>query len=256
MRLVTIGDSFSEGVGDEQADGTLRGWADLVASGLAAARDAPIEYANLAIRGNLMTAIVAEQLEPALALKPTVLTLNGGGNDILRPRADLDRIGVLTAHVITRCLASGVHPVVLSAANPTPNLPMGRRMQRLGDQLTSLAGQLTTSRGATFVNVWADTELTRPEYWHHDRLHLNATGHRRVAGHVLNALGASCPELWMSPLEASAPPPGLRDNVAYYGQYVLPWIRRRLTRRSSGDGRVAKYAQWRPVEPLADDVCR
>ena len=46
----------------------------------------PIEYANLAIRGRLVWPIVEEQLEPALALKPTHLSFNGGGNDMLRPR--------------------------------------------------------------------------------------------------------------------------------------------------------------------------
>ena len=33
MRYVAIGDSFTEGVGDELPDGTVRGWADLVAAG-------------------------------------------------------------------------------------------------------------------------------------------------------------------------------------------------------------------------------
>ena len=46
-----IGDSFTEGVGDELPDGTVRGWADFVALGLAAAAHEPIGYANLAIRG-------------------------------------------------------------------------------------------------------------------------------------------------------------------------------------------------------------
>ena len=34
---IAIGDSFTEGVGDERRDGSVRGWADLVALGLALA---------------------------------------------------------------------------------------------------------------------------------------------------------------------------------------------------------------------------
>lgn len=54
-----IGDSFTEGVGDEIPDGGVRGWADLVAIGLArdlARRepDAHFGYANLAIRGRFL----------------------------------------------------------------------------------------------------------------------------------------------------------------------------------------------------------
>ncbi|WP_420813915.1 SGNH/GDSL hydrolase family protein, partial [Phytoactinopolyspora endophytica] len=110
VRLVSIGDSFTEGVGDELADGTVRGWADLVATGLAIGQGVPIEYANLAIRGKLIEPIVREQLEPALALEPTILTFNGGGNDMVRHRANLDQMLALTENVITRCLDAGVQP--------------------------------------------------------------------------------------------------------------------------------------------------
>ncbi|WKK71338.1 hypothetical protein Q0F99_18160 [Rathayibacter oskolensis] len=34
VRLVAIGDSFTEGVGDELPDGSARGWADIAAQGL------------------------------------------------------------------------------------------------------------------------------------------------------------------------------------------------------------------------------
>ena len=68
VRYVAIGDSFTEGVGDDLPDGRVRGWADLVAQGWADATAAPVEYANIAIRGKLAWPIVDEQLEPALAL--------------------------------------------------------------------------------------------------------------------------------------------------------------------------------------------
>src|SRR5690606_5055228 len=89
IRYVAIGDSFTEGVGDEQPDGSIRGWADLVAQGLADATGEPVQYANLAIRGRLLARILAEQLEPAIDLRPTLISLNGGGNDMLRPGTDM-----------------------------------------------------------------------------------------------------------------------------------------------------------------------
>ncbi len=36
-------------------------------------------YANLAIRGRLLGPIIDEQLEPALALKPDLVTIYAGG---------------------------------------------------------------------------------------------------------------------------------------------------------------------------------
>ena len=75
---IAIGDSFSEGYGDERADGSLRGWADLVALGLAFA-DAPgvVTYANLAIRGRKLAPIIGAQLDAALAQHPTVDQVGG-----------------------------------------------------------------------------------------------------------------------------------------------------------------------------------
>jgi lysophospholipase L1-like esterase len=249
MRIVSIGDSFTEGIGDELPDGTVRGWADLVATGLALDSGAPVEYANLAVRGKLMVQIVREQLEPALALEPTILTLNGGGNDMLRPRADVERICSLTEHVINRCHTVGVRPLILSGGNPARNLPMGRRMQRLGDRLTTAVKELTTKHDVMFTNMWADSELTRADYWCEDRLHLNAAGHRRVAAHVLRTIGATYPEEWMLSAPHVIGVPGLAANAAYYRRHVLPWIRRRLAGQSSGDGRQPKYVDWRAVEP-------
>lgn len=251
MRLVAIGDSFTEGVGDELADGTVRGWADLVATGLAVHSAAPVEYANLAVRGRLIGQIVDEQLDPALALEPTVLTFNGGGNDLLRPRADVARICALTEHVIKRCLAAGVQPLILSGGNPTRGLPLGRRMHVLGSRLTAAVADLTGRYDVPFADNWADGELTHPDYWCEDRLHLNAAGHHRVAARVLKTLGASYAPDWMAAARSARMAPRFADNVAYYRRYVVPWVRRRLTGRSSGDGRQPKYGQWTTIEPGA-----
>ena len=86
LRFAAIGDSFTEGIGDELADGRPRGWADLTAQQIATTR--PVEYVNLAIRGRLLEPIATTQLDEVLKLAPDVLTFNGGGNDLLRPSYD------------------------------------------------------------------------------------------------------------------------------------------------------------------------
>src|ERR1700759_2146357 len=107
-RYVAIGDSFTEGVGDITDDGTERGWAVLVAAGLADAEGRPVSYANLAIRGRLMEPIVTGQLDAALALTPapTLLSLNGGGNDMRRPGGDMERLAHLTERAVRQCAAA------------------------------------------------------------------------------------------------------------------------------------------------------
>src|SRR4051812_25507761 len=191
MRYVAIGDSFTEGLGDGLADGSERGWADLVAAGLAAGEGRPIGYANLAIRGRLLEPIVNDQLEAALALdpRPTLLSLNGGGNDMMRPGGDMARLATLTEHAIRRCAETGVRMLLLSGADPSARLPFGGVMRRRGEALTELVANLRDRYDITFVDVFHDQEIRRAPYWSADRLHLNAAGHRRVAGLVLTALG-------------------------------------------------------------------
>jgi lysophospholipase L1-like esterase len=248
VRFVAIGDSFTEGVGDELPDGTVRGWADLAAQGWADAVREPISYANLAIRGKLVWPIVQEQLEPALALHPTHLSFNGGGNDTLRPRPDVSRIADAFTHVMRRCDEEGVQLVVLSGANPSPHLPLGRVVQRRGDLLsTAVVERLAGRPDVVRALNWPDRELSGRSYWSADRLHMNERGHHRVAARVLDALGFAPPTGWWSLPEHDGVI--VPRGAAYYREHVAPWVRRRLTGRSSGDGRRPKIADWVQLTP-------
>ncbi|MFD9648930.1 hypothetical protein ACFWWN_36355, partial [Streptomyces sp. NPDC059082] len=90
-----------------------------------------------------------------------------------------------------------------------------------------------------------------PRLWDVDRLHLTADGHRRVAEAVWQALGLAPEEDWRTPL-----PPGARAGWAdrriadarFAREHLGPWIGRRLTGRSSGDGRAPKRPELLPYE--------
>jgi len=247
IRYVAIGDSFTEGVGDELPDGRPRGWADLTAQGWADSLGEPIEYANLAIRGRLAEPIVAEQLEPALALRPTHLSFNGGGNDMLRPGVGMESIADAFSRVLERCDEEGVRLILLSGANPSGGLPLSRLIQRRGDELSAAVLRRIEDRPDVIQALnWPDRELTDPSFWSADRLHMGARGHHRVAARVLTALGERAPEEWWD-----LPHEGIAhlERTRYYREHVLPWVKRRLTRRSSGDGRQPKYAAWTTIAP-------
>lgn len=251
VRYVAIGDSFTEGVGDDLPDGGSRGWADLVATGLASATGQTVRYANLAVRGRLMAPIVTTQLDAALALSPapTLLTFNGGGNDMMRPGGvDLGRLVRLTEHVVHRCAEAGVRLVLLSGADPSARLPFGRVIRRRGTVLTAAVAELAGRDDLVYVDMFNDEEIRGPGYWSEDRLHLNADGHRRVASRVLAALGHPVTA------HAVAPPRGGRGSIVaearYYREHVLPWLNRRVRGRSSGDDRAGKHPEWVPVDAM------
>lgn len=241
---VAIGDSFTEGVGDDLPDGRVRGWADLVAHGLALASSDPVLYANLAIRGRLLAPIVDEQLDAAIALRPQLLSINGGGNDILRPRLSIESIADRLEAAVDRATSSGIHVVLATGANPTGNLPLGSVFHARGDQLADAVLRRLPKNGVTLVDNWADAELADIRYWSRDKLHLNPHGHRRVAGNVLAALEVSIPDAGADQIVDEP----RQRTAAYWREYVLPWIGRRLTGRSSGDDRLPKIATLQPVE--------
>jgi lysophospholipase L1-like esterase len=247
---IAIGDSFTEGVGDDLPDGRVRGWADFVALGLALAADGEVTYANLAIRGRKLSPLLAEQLEPAIAQQPQLISLNGGGNDIMRPRVSTASVVRQLEVATERVTAAGIHMLLLSGANPSDHLPMGNLVSRRGDELDAAAHKLFPRENATFVDNWSDPILRDLTYWSPDRLHLNALGHARVASNVLIELGVPVPVEWgVDEVAAAGPGARSRRTVEYYRRFVLPWIGRRLTGRSSGDGRAAKIATLTPVDP-------
>lgn len=241
---IAIGDSFTEGYGDELPDGTPRGWADFVALGLAVA-SAPqtVSYANLAIRGRKLAPIVGEQLDAALAQHPALLSINGGGNDLMRPRVTIGSVADSLYEAARRATASGTHVLLASGANPSKHIPMGGLLQRRGDQLADEVKGRLPIEGVTFVDNWNDRELAELRYWSRDQLHLNGLGHARVASNVLAALEVPIPDFGAGELSDVRP-----RTSAYWREYVLPWIGRRLTGRSSGDNRLPKIATLTPVE--------
>lgn len=243
MRIAFIGDSFTEGLGDERPDGTLRGWADRVAEGLAASGETVL-YANFAIRGRLLKPIVGEQLDAALALDPLpdLLVINGGGNDMMRPNYSTERCAQMLRGLLDRTEAARVPTLVLSGPNPSDHLPMGKVFDRRGRELTDAIPPLIEGREhVRFVNCFDHEELRDGRFWSEDRLHLNSAGHARVAALVLTALGVETP----LPGPGEAPPAKtLRTELRYTRRYLAPWAARRIRGKSMGDGVDPKHPAW------------
>ncbi|GAA3349910.1 SGNH/GDSL hydrolase family protein [Amorphoplanes nipponensis] len=252
--FVALGDSFTEGMDDAYPDGTYRGWADLVAARLAVDAGPGFGYANLAVRGKVLGEVLAEQVGPALAMRPSLVSFAAGGNDILRPKVDpyalVDRIDP----VIARFRAAGADVLVFRFADVTAHLPGQRIVGPRAAALNDGARELADRHGAILIDLFADEAFHNPLLWSADRLHLSAAGHRRVAAHVLDALGVGVDEEWLLVPPMPAPSPWLLARGAdlrWAGQHLAPWIKRRLAGASSGDLVTAKRPELRPIEAIA-----
>ncbi|AWK09297.1 GDSL family lipase [Streptomyces spongiicola] len=234
--LVAVGDSFTEGMSDLLPDGTYRGWADLLAARLAT-RSPGFRYANLAVRGKLIGQIVEEQVGLAAAMRADVVTMVGGLNDALRPRCDLGRVRDRLEEAVER-LAPSCRRLVLMRSPGRQGPVMERfrpRMEALFEHIDGLAAR----HGALVVDLYGAEALGDRRMWDVDRLHLTADGHRRVAEAVWQGLGLAAEDDWRSPLPPPVPPGWTARRTAdvrFARQHLVPWIGRRLTGRSSGDG--------------------
>ncbi|SCK51780.1 Lysophospholipase L1 [Streptomyces sp. WMMB 714] len=238
--FVALGDSFTEGMSDRLPDGTYRGWADLLAARLAT-RGPGFRYANLAVRGKLIGQIAAEQVDLAAAMGADLVTLVGGLNDTLRPKCDMARVRGLLEESVAK-LAPNCGQLVLMRS-PGRRGPVLERYRGRMEQLFSCIDELAAEHGALVVDLYSAETLSDPRMWAEDRLHLTGEGHRRVAEAVWQRLGHPAESDWRTPLEPTPVPSWLtrrRADVAFAREYLLPWIGRRLTGRSSGDGRAPK----------------
>ncbi|WP_432094503.1 SGNH/GDSL hydrolase family protein [Streptomyces sp. bgisy100] len=246
--LVALGDSFTEGMSDALPDGTYRGWADLLAARLAA-RTPGFRYANLAVRGKLIGQIADEQVEPAALMGADVITLVGGLNDTLRPKCDIGLVCARLEEAVTR-LAPSCRQLVLMRS-PARRGPVATRFRPRMEQLFAFIDDVATRHGARVVDLYGSAALGDPRLWADDRLHLNAEGHRRVAEAVWQTLGHPAEEDWTVPPPA-APPAGWfvrrAGDARFAREHLVPWIGRRLTGRSSGDGLPPKRAELLPYE--------
>ncbi|MFZ1361554.1 MAG: SGNH/GDSL hydrolase family protein [Candidatus Nanopelagicales bacterium] len=240
-RFVAIGDSFTEGLDDLGTNGLYVGWADRVSETLAT-QDEEFTYANLAIRGRRLDDILGPQLDRALEMEPDLVSIVGGGNDMLRPRWDLPTLAMKIEDSVARTRASGADVILIGFP------PMSGHSNLLGltdnrnFALRQIAGRLTEEYGCYYVDLWGEAIFRDKRVWAPDRLHMSSEGHRRVAGAVLQTLGMGDSK-WRLPLP---PQDGfglverLERDVSWLVRHASPWVNRRLKGKSSGDELLPK----------------
>ncbi|KRB37928.1 SGNH/GDSL hydrolase family protein [Microbacterium sp. Root180] len=251
-RWVAIGDSFTEGVGDPEptAPNGLRGWADRVAEVLSQQVD-DFAYANLAIRGRLIGQIVEEQVEPAIALKPDLVTFSAGGNDVIRPGADPDAVAQIFEDAVVRLSSDGATVVVFTGidTNFTPVFRGIRgRVAIYNENIRAIADKYD----CVVADQWALKEVQDMRFFDDDRLHYNALGHHEVARMVLRSLNVpnDLQPMQPDPFPARTWREARAVDFVWAREHLVPWVLRRVRHQSSGDTVTAKRPDALPVTTL------
>ncbi|MFD2472280.1 SGNH/GDSL hydrolase family protein [Amycolatopsis silviterrae] len=246
-RLVCIGDSFTEGVGDDDpsARNGVRGWADRVAEALAS--EPGFRYANLAVRGKLLPQVLNEQIEPALAMKPDLVTVYAGGNDLMRPRVDIDSLADSYERAVARFRAAGAQVLLFTGVDGVEDALFRQIRGRVAIYNEHVRG-IAARHETLLVDMWSMRQLRDRRMWSADRLHLNAAGHTEIAIAVLAALGVqhSLTHVALGPRPRLSTREQRAANLRWGREHALPWIGRRLRGESSGDTIAPKYPELQP----------
>ncbi len=248
-RYVALGDSFTEGIGDpdETRPGYHRGWADRVAETLAEGTQ-NFAYANLAVRGKLIAQIRDEQIAPALELRPDLITLCAGGNDVIRPGGDPDETARTLDTMVQILSTTGANIMLFNGPDVRETPVVGSirgKVAIFNENVRTVAAR----HDAVVADMWSLRELTRPEMWDEDRLHFSALGHHTIARMALDTLNVDHD---LEPLEPRPVPErswreARVDDAVWARHHLFPWVVRRLRGRSSGDGVTPKRPN---IEPL------
>lgn len=259
--FVALGDSITEGLCDtsRMPAGKYRGWADRFAELLAHAGPAreSFRYANLAVRSRRVADLRAEQLPRALEMKPDLVSILIGANDLVRFGAPVDALAEEIRGVVQELRAAGSTVLLV-----TPFLPRRRISQvlaaRFGRYAALLRG-IASDTGAILLDLDAHPEIGELDLWADDKVHLRSRGHRFLAYRAADALGVPHADA-LAGLDDALHDVDAFPQGGWLRRDAVPWLWRRLRGKTAGDGLAPKHDGYielsrsnLPVSAPADD---
>lgn len=271
-RYVAIGDSTTEGLEDPyppHADlyaehghslspshdldrGSYRGWADRLAVHIARSQEQPLEYANLAIRGNRLVDI-RRQLPAALAMRPDVMSIVGGVNDASKLGWNHHAARGHIAYLFRKARESGAEVITFTMPDPSSVNWLVRPLRGNVLALNDITRTEAERYGVRVLDLTEYPVSVDPRLWHADRLHATSEGHSIMARGLAHALGLpGFDESFGRDLPAADAVrwrARLMSDRAWLRDYFVPFAQRHRRGVSMGDGRSPKRPVPRVVGP-------
>ncbi|MFN8163502.1 MAG: SGNH/GDSL hydrolase family protein [Solirubrobacterales bacterium] len=188
---VALGDSFTAGQGSAEGER----WADRLAASLRVVNP-ELVYRNLAVDG-ASSAAVLEQVSTAAELRPDLVTVICGANDVLlTSRPDIVGYEHRFSEILRRLRDAAPEAAILTATAPESWHFMELRPRtkaRLVKALSELNGVTRTvaaRHGVPCLNVAGHPGLTDRANFSADGLHPSAQGHERATQEIALSLRA------------------------------------------------------------------
>ncbi len=206
--------------------------------------------------------MAAEQIPRAIALRPDLVSIFAGGNDLLWIRTDPDVLAQQFDDAVAQLRGAGCQVLAFTGFDPRA-FPVLRLIRGKVAAFNVHLRAIASRRGCQLADLWTMSMLTDTREWSADRLHLAADGHRRVALLASEVLGLEVSEDWREPLPAR-PAAGAwlsssalsrsatwlterGSDARWAREHAAPWLVRRLRGVSAGDGIPPKRPQLLPL---------
>ncbi|KAA0761805.1 SGNH/GDSL hydrolase family protein [Bacillus sp. SH5-2] len=187
-RFVAIGDSFTEGIGDEVEGIALKSWVDHFVQ--LCVND--IEYVNFAKRGLVTKEIFSQQLEKALTFKPDLVSLIAGANDVLKGRWNHQAYKNDMEFMIDKLSKTDADIIIANLPDFTVRLPFSsEKKQVIKEQLieaNDVIGSLSREYKLHHIDFWNHQLVSDNTLWSTDLIHPNSKGYVKVAELIFNSL--------------------------------------------------------------------
>jgi lysophospholipase L1-like esterase len=235
-----MGDSQTEGLWDGDDTVGLMGFADRLAV-MIDEHYPGLAYANLAVRGRRIRDVVDDQFPEALAMRPDLITVCIGMNDITRPGPGFDRTLTELDDLHVRLSQSGATVVTTTFPDIASILPVGRllapRVLEVNDAIRTAADR----HGFRLVDLYGAPSMTEPDTWSPDRIHGSPKGHMLFAAAAAEVLGLPGSNHDWAESSPGTGRPSVRSQlysqVLWTHNMLMPWLWREARGRSAGDGR-------------------
>ncbi|OBA94721.1 lysophospholipase [Mycobacteriaceae bacterium 1482268.1] len=242
-RYVALGDSQTEGLWDGNDSDGIVGFADRLAAMLDELQPG-LRYANLAIRGRRIRDVLDDQLPRALEMRPDLISVCVGMNDITRPGLQFDRALADLGRLHERLAQSGATVVTTTFPDIAQIVPIGRiltsRMQRTNETIAAAADRY----GFRLVDLYHAPSMVQPDVWSEDRVHGSTKGHMLFAAAAAEALDLPGSNHDWAYVGATAQPQTIQSRaysqILWTRNMLAPWLWHHARGISSGDGRAPK----------------
>jgi len=187
-----LGDSFTAGRDSVDAER----WADLLAAGMRRVNP-ELRYENLAVDGATSAEVLAEQVEPGLALEPDFVTVICGANDVLlATRPDVEGYAERFDAILRRLREGAPEAMVVTATAPEGWQFMElrprteKRLIEATTELNDVTRAAAERYGVICLPVAGHPALRDPATFSADGLHPSSAGHQTVARESARYLNA------------------------------------------------------------------